>query len=148
MYSEIINEAKIGLFFLLLETLLTSCHVYYKGFLINNTRDTIMVTTKPSVLIYEKDLNYEELLKKNLEDNDSIFRGLIMPHDSLLFNSGPSYSTSLSLIQYLKIQRKNDSIIFVSQKSIRENVKVFTRRYNKVNIGIIITDSRLSPLLS
>lgn len=122
--------------------LFLGCHVYYTGIVINNTRDTISITTKPSLLVYERDKHYEKLVQLNTGENHTTFSCFIPPNDSLIFNSGPSYSSTLSVIEYLKINKASkDSLIFISRKTIREHVKVFKRKFNKVTIGIVVTDS-------
>lgn len=79
--------------FLIIVCFLSSCHVYHYGYLINRTTDTLQIVTRPSLLTFWKDNRYEKLVEQNLEKNDSIFRYLIQPNDSLVFNWGPSYSS-------------------------------------------------------
>lgn len=128
---------------LLLASLLSSCHVYHYGYLINRTSDTIQIVTKPSLLAFWKDERYEKLKEQNVESNDSVFRCFIKANDSLKFNWAASYSSSLQHINLLEIRNRSDTLLFPSKKSIMENVKLLKRRVNHIHIGIIITDSLL-----
>lgn len=121
---------------------LCGCHVYYSGFIINNTKDTLIVTTKPSLLSFEK-YGWPELSVENLSKDESVFFCQLLPFDTLAFNAGPSHSSSIGLIDYLKIERKDkDSVIMNSNKAIRKNTIVFNRRFaNRVKIGMKVTDS-------
>lgn len=122
---------------------LCGCHVYVSGFIINNTKDTLMVTTKPSLLSFEKPYVWPKLSAENLAKDESVFSCQVLPFDTLAFNGGPSYSSSISLIDYLKIERKDkDSVIMNSNKAIRKNTVVFSRRFaNRVKLGMKVTDS-------
>lgn len=115
---------------------LCGCHVYYTGFIINNTKDTLMVTTKPSLLSFEKPDGWPKLTAENLSKDESVFSCQLLPFDTLAFNSGPSYSSSISLIDYLKIERKDkDSIVMSSNKKIRKRTVVLNKRFvNRIKI--------------
>jgi len=131
-------------FYLLVEVVsLCGCHVYYSGSVINDTKDTLLITTKPSLLTFEKDKHWTKLSAANLSNDDSIFFCKILPFDTLAFSSGPSYSSSIGLIDYLKIERKDrDSIIMASNKDIRKRTEVFNGRFNdQIKIGMKVTDS-------
>lgn len=102
---------------LLIVIMFTGCHVVYTGYVVNETNDTLLITTKPSLLNYYRDEQFEKLEKMNVSQNDSFFQCFVLPHDTLKFNSAPAYGTSLQFIDWLEIRRGNrDKVIFTTQK--------------------------------
>ena len=123
----------------------SSCHVYYSGSIINRTLDTIKVITKPSLLIFQKDSVYQELVERNLENNDSVFICFVKPNDTLKINGGPSYSSALQSLNYLKASRnKGDSIILGSKKEIKRHTEIIEKKINRFKIAVIVSDSLFS----
>lgn len=100
-----------------------------------------MVVTKPSLMVFEKDSYYQNLKARNKSNHDSVFITHLLPFDTLYFNSGPSYSTSLSLLEYLKIESQaSDIIVLNSNKTVRKNTEILKRGFYRVLVGIVITD--------
>ncbi len=128
---------------LFVSVVLSGCHLYYNGYIINKTKGPITITTKPSLLLFEKGILSDRLLRQNISENDSEFVCVLLPDDTLIFNSPFAYETAITRLDYLKIKRNlQDSVVMHNEKEIRNYIKRLRRRnFVTFDIGIMVTES-------